>query len=338
MRERGVVLGIESGAPVLLRGDCLERMAEIESGSVDLIACDPPYGTVKGVASGNVSHGMSGKTDWDETIDHEKMLSECNRVLRTNGALVLFSQDPYTAKLMTETHARVPFGYRLTWLKNHFANALIAKKAPVYYTEDVCVFFKKHVKHDFEGFHPVRPYAKEVCGFIGRDKGKLFLEMGHQGMCHFMRHETTQFSLCTEKTYNELIALYDINKMRGFRSFADISEINKTYRAELIEKMTAASPKVFNLPDGAKYKSNVLEYKKDYTGHHPTQKPVALMADLIETYSNPGDQVLDFTMGSGTTGVAAMNLGRRFIGIERDENYFNIAVGRIIDAYGQINP
>jgi site-specific DNA-methyltransferase (adenine-specific) len=62
---------------------------------------------------------------------------------------------------------------------------------------------------------------------------------------------------------------------------------------------------------------------------HPTQKPVALMEYLIKTYTNPGETVLDFTMGSGTTGVACMNTGRRFIGIERDEGYFKIAEDRI---------
>jgi len=62
---------------------------------------------------------------------------------------------------------------------------------------------------------------------------------------------------------------------------------------------------------------------------HPTQKPVALMEYLIRTYTNPGETILDFTMGSGTTGVAAANTGRRFIGIERDPNYFNAASARI---------
>jgi site-specific DNA-methyltransferase (adenine-specific) len=62
---------------------------------------------------------------------------------------------------------------------------------------------------------------------------------------------------------------------------------------------------------------------------HPTQKPVALMEYLIKTYTNENETVLDFTMGSGTTGVAAKNLNRNFIGIEQDENYFNIATDRI---------
>ena len=68
---------------------------------------------------------------------------------------------------------------------------------------------------------------------------------------------------------------------------------------------------------------------------HPTQKPVALMEYLIRTYTNPGETVLDFTMGSGTTGVAAANTERRFIGIERDPNYFDVAVKRTREAVEQ---
>ena len=92
---------------------------------------------------------------------------------------------------------------------------------------------------------------------------------------------------------------------------------------------------------------NVNEYNKDYKlpstilngfylqnnskekTKHPTQKPVALLEYLIKTYTNEGDLVLDFTMGSGSTGVACLNTNRRFVGIELDENYFNIAKERI---------
>lgn len=74
---------------------------------------------------------------------------------------------------------------------------------------------------------------------------------------------------------------------------------------------------------------SVLEIASEGSTVHPTQKPVALMEYLIRTYTNPGDTVLDNTMGSGTTGVAAVNTGRRFIGIERDEGYFKIAQDRI---------
>lgn len=76
------------------------------------------------------------------------------------------------------------------------------------------------------------------------------------------------------------------------------------------------------------YPKNVLHVPSE-RGHHPTQKPVALMEYLIRTYTNEGDVVLDNTMGSGTTGVACMNTGRRFIGIEREAQYLEIARARI---------
>ena len=102
------------------------------------------------------------------------------------------------------------------------------------------------------------------------------------------------------------------------------SEAFKIYAAH--ESLLAST---FNLWEGKKYKSNILKYKKDYDGHHPTQKPLLLLEDLIKTFSNSGDIVVDLTMGSGSTGVAAVNTGRKFIGIEMDGNYFEIAEQRI---------
>lgn len=300
----------------LMFGDCLERMREIESGSVDAVICDPPYGTVRNAA---LDGWENGKTDWDTCIDHDKMLEECNRILRTNGVLILFCQDPLTGKLMTQTHGNLPFSYRLTWVKDHFANALIAKKAPVNYTEDICVFFKKY---DTLNQHPLRDSVKSIIEHINKPKKAVFSEMGHQGVCHFFRCETDQFGLCTEKTYNELIKIYGIDKLDNFKPYDELVKIDSAFKR--------AFKRAFNLPEGKKYKSNVLEYRKDYAGLHPTQKPVALMEDLVKTYTNEGDTVLDFTMGSGTTGVAAKNLNRNFIGIELDPTYYGIACDRIL--------
>lgn len=84
---------------------------------------------------------------------------------------------------------------------------------------------------------------------------------------------------------------------------------------------------------GTRYPSSVQKFSNGNNGNvHPTQKPVALMEYLIKTYTNEGDTVLDFTCGSGSTGVAAKNLSRDFIGIEMDEGYFNIAQERIANA------
>ena len=80
--------------------------------------------------------------------------------------------------------------------------------------------------------------------------------------------------------------------------------------------------------------NTILEFNNAQGGLHPTQKPVALMEYLIKTYTNEDETVLDFTMGSGTTGVACVNLNRKFIGIELDENYFEIGKKRILDICG----
>lgn len=84
-----------------------------------------------------------------------------------------------------------------------------------------------------------------------------------------------------------------------------------------------------------KYPTSILTFPKPAPTEtcHPTQKPVDLLAYLIRTYSNPGETVLDATMGSGSTGVAAALEGRRFIGIERDEKYFGIATRRVEESY-----
>jgi len=90
---------------------------------------------------------------------------------------------------------------------------------------------------------------------------------------------------------------------------------------------------VFNF--GVGYPMSILRFPRPTSDKsHPTQKPVALMEYLVKTYTNPGDTVLDFTMGSGTTGVAALRNGRKFIGIESDPAYFDIAHARIANAVG----
>ena len=81
-------------------------------------------------------------------------------------------------------------------------------------------------------------------------------------------------------------------------------------------------------PEGSRYPKTILKFKQE-KGLHPTQKPVGLMEYLIQTYTNKGDVVLDPTMGSGTTGVACINTDRKFIGIEREKKYFDVAKDRI---------
>jgi len=126
-----------------------------------------------------------------------------------------------------------------------------------------------------------------------------------------------------------LIEVFGIDKVNEFKEFTELKQIDTEYRTDLLKQMNEQYPSTFNLWEGNKYKSNILKYKKDYNGHHPTQKPVLLLEDLIKTFSNEGDLVVDLTMGSGSTGVACKNTNRNFIGIEQDEKYFRIATERI---------
>lgn len=297
--------------------DCLEVMDELIAQwvKVDAIITDPPYWTMKNAW---LDGWENWKTNWDTEIDLKPLLDKCNKLLRMNWALILFSQEPYTSKLITQAHWNIPFNYRLIWKKDHFANALIAKKAPVSYFEDICVFTKEY---DTEFSHPLRDYAEKIVKHIWKTKKEIFKEMWHQWICHFWRYDTLQFTLYTEKTHNQLIKLYWIDKMEWYINYEELKEIQKRFEKRFEKR--------FNLPEWKKYKSNILEYKKDYQWLHPTQKPLELIEDLIKTYTNRWELVLDFTSWSWTTWVACENTNRKWICIEKDENYFNIWVNRI---------
>jgi site-specific DNA-methyltransferase (adenine-specific) len=297
----------------LYKGDCLIESDKIESGSVDLILTDLPYGTVKGMGGNMEKYKHLSNADWDIVIDTDKIMEVANRILRKNGKMVLTANQPFTTELISKAIPNLPHCYNMYWDKMHFANCLVANKAPVSYIEDVLVFNKNY---DFEGLHPLRDYFKNLLDFIGLKK-KYIIEKIGQRADHCFRVNSSQFELCKKHTYLDLIKEFSINNMEGFLNYAELERLNNKYTS------------TFNLWEGKKYKSNILKYKKDYDGHHPTQKPILLLEDLIKTFSNENDLVVDLTMGSGSTGVACKNTNRNFIGIEKDDNYFKIATERI---------
>jgi site-specific DNA-methyltransferase (adenine-specific) len=307
----------------LYNGDCLEEHKKVEDESVDLILIDPPYGTMKGA-------GLDGwkdqSTEWDVAIEPNKIFEIAERVLRRRGRLIVFSQQPYTTELIKNDNTYISHSYNMIWQKDHFANGLIAKKAPVNYYEDIVMFIKNIPAYDFEGAHPLREYALKIKAFTNYSRNKFYKKLGCGGAQHFLESnkENSQFSLCTSEIYHKLIEVFNIDKMEGFKNFEELKEIDDEFKTG-----NDMLPSTFNLWQGKKFKSNIFNYKKDYTGHHPTQKPVALLEYLIKTYTNENDTVLDFTMGSGSTGVACMNLNRHFIGIELDKDYFDIAKERM---------
>ena len=298
--------------------DCLEGSERIASGSVDLILTDLPYGTMRGAQL----DGWGGtKTNWDNAIEPSEIHDVANRVLRKNGKMVLFSQEPYTTELIKNAFPNVPFSYRMIWEKDHFANSLIAKKAPVSYYEDVLVF-SKHPESERNDDNPIKLYADKVFDYVNVSTRELKNKYGKDLFSHF-KAAGKQFRLCTRQSYDLLIEDYNLKKMKGFVEWEVLKKMDGDYKEKF--------PSTFNLPEGKKYKSNILKYRKDYDGYHPTQKPILLLEDLIKTFSNECDTVVDLTIGSGSTAIACMNTNRNFIGFELDENYYNIANKRIAE-------
>lgn len=234
----------------LMQGDCLELMKNIPDGSVDMILTDPPYGTTA--------------CKWDSIIPFEPMWEQLKRIIKPNGAIVLFGSQPFTTKLIASNIEQ--FKYCWYWEKEKAGNFQLAKKRAMKRIEEVCIFYKKQPIYNPQGLI-------EVNRVIKNNKTK--------------------------------------NGSMGHLASAD--------------KRAAYKQRFTNYPNDR------LNFNNE-KGLHESQKPVALLEYLIKTYTNEGETVLDFTMGSGSTGVAAKNLNRKFIGIELDESYFKIAKERIAGA------
>ena len=145
----------------------------------------------------------------------------------------------------------------------------------------------------------------------------------------------------------EIISIFSMGYARNFKNGNLFNNKKMIYNPQMVDNKTYKIPKksktsaIFKIKNkngkyehkfrdtSKRYPFNILDFKTDKTKLHPTQKPVALLEYLIKTYTNKNDTVLDFTMGSGSTGVAAKNLNREFIGIELDKTYFDIAKNRI---------
>ena len=298
----------------LLQGDCMKLLSTIKSDSIDLILCDPPYGTIKGLELDGWSN--TSKTAWDNPLPTEPLFKEYERILKPQGTLILFSQEPYTHHLRSFNYPNLRFAYPLYWLKNHFSNPLASKKAPVNYVEDLSVWRKQY---DTNLVNPLRKYAQSILNYTHKTPKDVERDFNSRCMEHFFRIKSKEFSLPTEKNYQRLCRRYGLLKMDGYIDYQTMNAIHQSYLP------------TFN-HNGKKTVSNILQYPKPNKRYHPTQKPVELLQFLIKTYTNPNMVVLDNCMGSGSTGVACVNTGRNFIGMELDKEYFEIAKQRIENA------
>ena len=230
----------------LRHGDCLEIMKNIPDGSVDMIICDLPYGTTA--------------CKWDSIIPFEELWKGYCRIIKDDGAIILFGSEPFTSILICSQISL--FRYDLIWDKQKGCDFLNANRKPLKSHENILVFYKKSPTYNKQYWYST-PYKK----INGNKK---------QSSVYHDSHDVD-----TEST------------------------------------------------DGKRNPLSILSFPRDGNRVHPTQKPVALLEYLIKTYTNEGETVLDNCMGSGSTGVACVNTNRRFIGIELDDKYFEIAKQRI---------
>ena len=232
----------------LWQGDCLELMNDIPDKSVDCIITDLPYGTTQ--------------CKWDTIIPFEPLWKQYNRIIKDNGAIVLFGTEPFSSHLRLSNLKN--YKYDWIWDKVKGTGFLNAKRQPMRNHELISVFYKKQCT-----YNPQKTYGHKM-----------------------------------KKSYRSKDLQTDV-----------YGEMKNDYTYESTER----------------YPRSIQVFSTDTQNSslHPTQKPVALIEYLIKTYTNDGELVFDSCMGSGTTGVACINTNRRFIGIELDNNYFEIAKERI---------
>jgi site-specific DNA-methyltransferase (adenine-specific) len=154
------------GKNTLYLGDCLIESDKIESGTVDLILTDLPYGTMEGQSKTGIYHQGEERHEWDSVIDTDKIMEIANRILRKNGKMILFAQEPFTNKLMNSAIPNLPFNYRAIWLKDTLGSFMRSKKALLYKTEDILIYSKTN---DIELAHPIRKWLKET-----QEKANIF--------------------------------------------------------------------------------------------------------------------------------------------------------------------
>ena len=232
----------------LLNADCIEAMQAMQPGTVDMILADLPFGMTR--------------NEWDTPLPLPEFWQAVHRVCKPGAAVVLFSQQPFTAALITSNPRQ--FRYEFVWIKNRSTGFLNAKKMPLRAHENILVFYDR-----------LPTYNPQMA------KGKAYrCKSGRASSNYGAQHPV--ITTCTGERYPTDVLHFDTVPTTG----------------------------------GAK-------------AGHATQKPVDLCAWLIRTYTQQGQTVMDCCMGSGTTGVAAVQEEREFIGIELDAQTFAKAKTRI---------
>ena len=288
------------GWATLIQAECLEAMRHLPDASIDAVIVDPPY-------VGMVNQAWDRKSDEEASCFFQAMCVEVRRTLRFGGRFLSFGSDKtlgwlYPALSVADLKQR-----ELLVIDKGAQVAAGRNTAPYKQHVNVCEYVLVASKF-------ARPLTKQILiaerERVGLSSSQLNALLGTGtnggGMWSIYAGDNSCQQVPTRDAWE---------KLRTKLNLPDYETIDEVFNNE--------SGKL-NVLRGFSFRSEKRQ--------HPTQKPVALMEYLIRTYTKRGQVVLDNTMGSGTTGVACINTGRRFIGIERETNYFDIACERVADA------
>ena len=337
----------------IYNGDCLSIFKDIEDKSVNLVLIDPPY---------NI--GKDKKWDKWKTVNEYvefmgKVFKECQRVLKDNGSFYFFHNDfLQIVELQNYINNNTDFVFKqlLVWNKRFdkannkgFLDGFIEVEKLRNYQKmaEYCLYYtfqdetglNKINRKTNENYQELRKYIKRHLDkknlkYNSPEIINLFLDSGIYSNYNSARanaqnkldYYKKSFEPMTEKLYNYLNPLLEWeNDYNWFKN------VYKEYRQEY-EELREEYESLRYTFNNLKIHHSVMDYEIAKKQGHITPKPVDLLEYLIKTSSNEGDIVLDCFMGSGSTGVACMNTNRKFIGIELDNNYFNIAKQRIEEA------
>lgn len=231
------------------------------------------------------------KQKWDKMLDWPAIWQELSRVCKPTSAKLFFAVNKFTIELCASNLKE--YRYRYVWQKTSPTNVLNCRKMPMRKYEDICVFFQKRGTYNPQmGTGPA--YNRKPC--IKRE--------------NLWGTVNSKWATCIAPEELEKLGISpDDNKQYNYMFMPRREGIAERFPTDILT-----------------FKP-VHNFAKDRL--HRNQKPVDLLEFLIKTYTNKGETVLDFTMGSGSSGVACLNTGRNFIGMELDADMFTIAKQRI---------
>ena len=313
--------------------DCLDRLRLIEQ-KVNLVVVDLPY----------------GQTDcaWDSVIDLSKMW-DCLKPICTNNCIYVFFCTTKFGYSLINSNPKW-FRYDLVWEKSRATGYLSANRAPLRKHEMIYIFSRPGGVCEDNHNAGLRTYAQKIKDLTGYSSRVIDDIIGEHRARRFFSIKSKQFALPPEQTYNVLIDKFKLDDMDGFRTYKSLTDEwvdqkkkiynpQKTPGKPWTHKGYSIKPNVYGKTHvstienktGDRHPISILKFNSPIRSLHRTQKPVDICEWLIKSYSNPGDTVLDFTMGSGTTGIACLNTDRHFIGIEKDLGIFRTARNRLIE-------